>query len=112
MLPHLKNITSLSLENTGVHKKALENTTPETAYQSLFSEDGHDAGVWECGPGKYRLERKTDEFFVMMAGHWILTGDDGEVYDLKAGDTILLRKGWKGTAHIIETIRKVLVAWE
>ena len=112
MLPHLKNVTTLELEDTGVHSMALEGTTPQTAYKELFSESGHDAGVWECGPGKYRLERASDELFVLLAGHWILTGDEGDVYDLKAGDTLLLRKGWKGEAHIIEKIRKVYVAWE
>ncbi len=80
--------------------------------KSIFSENKHDAGIWECGPGKYRLERETDEFFVMISGHWILYGDEGDEYDLKTGDTILLRKGWKGTAHIVETIRKVYIAWE
>ena len=64
------------------------------------------------GKGKYRLERATAEFFVLLDGHWILTGDDGDIYDLKAGDTLLLRKGWKGIAEIIETIRKVYITWE
>lgn len=112
MLPHLKDVASQPLENTGVHKKSIEETLPQTAYKSIFSENKHDAGIWECGPGKYRLERETDEFFVMISGHWILYGDEGDEYDLKTGDTILLRKGWKGTAHIVETIRKVYIAWE
>ena len=112
MLPHLKNVISLELEDTGIHPMALEKTSPRTAYKELFSENGRDAGVWECGPGKYRLERTSDELFVLLTGHWIPTGDNGDVYDIKAGDTFLLRTGWKGTAHIIETIRKVYITWE
>lgn len=105
MLPHFKSVTDLELNPTGAHKMALEGTSPETAIKALFSEDGRHAGVWECGPGKYRLERETDELFVLLAGRWVLTGDEGDVYDLKAGDTLLLRKGWKGIAHIYETIQ-------
>jgi uncharacterized cupin superfamily protein len=112
MLPHLKAVLDVDLENTGVHPAALEETAPVTAIKALFSESGHRAGVWECGPGKYRLERKTDEFCVILDGHWLLTGDDGDSYELKAGDTILLRKGWKGLSHILKTIRKVYITWE
>lgn len=111
MLPIFKNVLSLELEDTGVHKMALEGTSPQTAFKSLFTEDGHDAGVWQCGPGKYRLERDSNELFVLLAGHWVLAGDEGDVYDLEAGDTLLLRKGWKGVAEIFETIRKVYIAW-
>jgi uncharacterized cupin superfamily protein len=112
MLPEMNNVLSQELEKLGVHKMALENSLPETAIKNIFSENGHSAGVWECSPGKYRLERQTDEFFVLLAGHWQLIGDDGDEYDLKAGDTLLLRKGWKGIAHIMETIRKVYITWD
>ena len=112
MLPHIQSVLDLKLESTGVHKMALDGTAPETALKSMFAESGHRAGVWECSTGKYRLERETDELFVLLAGRWILTGDEGDVYDLKAGDTCLLRKGWKGEAHIIETIRKVYITWD
>ena len=112
MLPHLKDVLTQKLEDTGVHGKALEGSSPETGYKSLFTECGHDAGIWECTPGKYRLERETDELFILLAGVWHLIGDAGDEYELKAGDTMLLRKGWKGIAHIKETIRKVYIAWE
>ena len=112
MLPHFKSVNQLDLEKTGVHKMALEGTAPETALKAMFAENGRRAGVWECTVGKYRLERETDELFVLLAGHWVLTGDEGDVYDLKAGDTLLLRKGWKGIADIRETIRKVYVTWD
>ena len=112
MLPEVKDVLGQKLDKLGVHKMALENSFPETAIKNIFSEEGHTAGVWECGPGKYQLERKTNEFCVLLAGHWQLTGNDGDNYELGAGDTILLRKGWKGISHIIETIRKVYITWE
>lgn len=112
MLPELKDVLSQSLDELGVHKMAFEDSFPETSIKNIFSENEHTAGVWECSPGKYQLERKTDEFCVLLAGHWILSGDNGDNYELKAGDTILLKKGWKGTSHIIKTIRKVYITWE
>jgi len=69
MLPELKDVLSLSLDELGVHKMALEHSFPKTAIKNIFSENGHSAGVWECGPGKYQLERKTDEFCDLLAGH-------------------------------------------
>ena len=68
MLPELKDVLSQALDKQGVHKMAFENSFPETAIKNIFSENGHTAGVWECGPGKYKLERKTDEFFVLLWG--------------------------------------------
>jgi hypothetical protein len=112
MLPELKQVLTQSLEESGVHKMALEGTLPETAIKNIFTASGHTAGVWECGPGKYHLARKTDEFCVLLAGHWKLEGVEGDNYELKAGDTILLKKGWEGTSHILERIRKVYITWE
>ena len=110
-LPVIKQAMEQALEDTGVHPKALEGTAPSTAWKEVHEdEEGREAGIWECSPGKYRLERKSDEFCYILQGHWKLIGDQGDEYEVKTGDVLYLRKGWCGTSHVIETIRKVYMA--
>ena len=107
-LPFKQQILDQDLEDWGVHKRAMEDTAPTTAGANIYTDpDGRAAGIWECGPGKYRLERASDELCVVLQGHWKLIGDEGDNYELRAGDVIYLKKGWKGISHVIETIRKV-----
>lgn len=110
-LPVINNALEQPLQSTGVHPRALEGTTPDTGWLEVHSDDeGREAGIWECTPGKYRLERESDEFCYLLQGRWKLIGDDGDDYEVKAGDVLYLRKGWRGTSHVIETIRKVYMA--
>lgn len=110
-LPVIKQALEQELKPTGVHPKALDHTTPETAWLEVFMDnEGRDAGIWECSPGKYRLERESDELCFIMQGHWRLTGDNGDVYEVQTGDVLYLRKGWCGTSEVIETIRKVYMS--
>ncbi|MCP4142461.1 MAG: DUF861 domain-containing protein [Chloroflexi bacterium] len=106
-----KQAIEQDLEDTGVHPQALEDTAPSTAWLEVFSDDeGRDAGIWQCSPGKYRLERASDELCYILQGHWKLFGDNGDDYEVKAGDVLYLRKGWCGTSHVVETVRKVYMA--
>ena len=110
-LPVIKKAIEQELEDTGVHPQALEGTAPSTAWLEVYGDDdGRDAGICQCSPGKYRLERASDEFCYILEGHWKLIGDNGDDYEVKAGDVLYLRKGWCGTSHVIETIRKVYMA--
>lgn len=75
----------------------------ETADGKLF------AGIWESSPGKWRVEYDEWEFFHILAGHSVLTEEDGEARTLKAGDSFVIRPGFKGTWEVIETTRKEYV---
>lgn len=75
---------------------------------SGFFEDGNlAAGTWECEPGKLQLDLDITEFCHLLKGHWILTSETGQVTDIKAGDSWIFPRGWKGTAEVVETVRKV-----
>lgn len=92
-----------------LYPTAIAPTAPEVRVHVVHrSEDtGHTAGVWELTVGKCRLERTVDEVFILLSGVWVLTADDGTVTTLRAGDTALLPKGWKGIGEVVETVRKV-----
>ncbi|MCW2241024.1 cupin domain-containing protein [Azospirillum canadense] len=91
-----------------IYPTAIAPTAPEVRVHVVHrSEDtGRTAGVWELTVGKCRLERTVDEVFVLLSGVWVLTAD-GTVTTLRAGDTALLPKGWKGIGEVVETVRKV-----
>ena len=73
-------------------------------------EGGLYAGIWEATPGKWRIEYDEWEFCHILAGVSILTEDGGEARTLKAGDSFVIRPGFKGTWEVVETTRKHYVS--
>jgi hypothetical protein len=73
----------------------------------FFEQDNLFAGTWTCEPGTMNLDLDLMEFCHLLAGHWVLTSESGEVTEIKAGDSWVFPKGWKGTSEVRETVRKV-----
>ena len=73
----------------------------------FFEEDNLCAGTWECEPGKMKIDLDLMEFCHLLKGHWILTSQSGQVTELKAGDSWIFPRGWKGESEVVETVRKV-----
>ena len=73
----------------------------------FFEKDNFFSGTWECEPGILDLDLKVTEFCHILKGHWVLTSESGLITEVKAGDSFLFPEGWKGTAEVKETIRKV-----
>lgn len=73
-----------------------------------FYEEGNlFAGTWECEPGTLELDLDLMEFCHLLEGHWKFTSKSGQVSEVKAGDSWIFPKGWKGTVEVIEKVRKV-----
>lgn len=70
------------------------------------ADGGIYAGIWESTPGKWRIVYDEWEYFRIIEGYSIVTEDEGEVVHLRAGDSLVLRPGFKGTWEVIETTRK------
>jgi len=70
------------------------------------AEGGIYAGIWEATPGKWRIAYDEWEYFHVLSGISIVTEDGGAAIHLKAGDSMILRPGFKGTWEVIETTRK------
>ncbi|MFT4826268.1 MAG: putative cupin superfamily protein [Halioglobus sp.] len=73
----------------------------------FFTEGAVVAGTWESEPGVLELDLEVTEFCHLLKGHWKLTSISGLVTEVKAGDSWVFPYGWKGTAEVIETVRKV-----
>jgi len=80
-----------------------------TTWNADEAEGGLYAGIWEATPGKWRVEYDEWEFCHILAGVSILTEDGGEARTLKAGDSFVIRPGFKGTWEVVETTRKEYV---
>lgn len=65
------------------------------------------SGVWECAPGRLRLDIKADEFCHIIKGLWLLRSAEGEVLEVRAGDSFFFPRGWRGECEVREAVRKV-----
>ena len=70
-------------------------------------EEGGEAGLWICTPGRWRCEVTRDEFCHFLSGHCVYAGDSGEVIRVSADTTIFFPAGWTGECRVSETVRKV-----
>jgi len=73
---------------------------------SLEEVDGLCCGLWQSTPGKWKIAYEEWEYVYIHQGHSVLTGDDGSVTHLKAGDSWIIRPGFTGTWEVIETTLK------
>ncbi|GHG96054.1 cupin domain-containing protein [Pseudodonghicola xiamenensis] len=67
-------------------------------------------GIWEATPGTTKsIKGETFEFCHILSGHVRLSEEGGESRDFTAGDSFVLKPGFVGTWHTIETVRKIWV---
>ena len=73
------------------------------------AEGGLYAGIWEATPGKWQVVYDEWEFCHILSGHSIITEDGGTERHVRAGDSFVLRPGFRGTWEVLETTRKEYV---
>ena len=73
------------------------------------AEGGVYAGIWESTPGKWRVEYDEWEFCHILSGVSVISEDGGEARTVRAGDSFVLRPGFKGAWEVVETTRKAYV---
>ena len=80
---------------------------PKQTDSGFYEGDNTFAGTWECEPGVMDIDLDLMEFCHLLKGHWVLTSESGQVTEVKAGDSWVFPKGWKGRGEVVETVRKV-----
>ena len=91
-----------------------EGITPEDESADFRTHNFHTGNimvsVYEAGPGKVRIEGSVyDEFITILEGRLILTPDSGGEYEYKAGDSLIVPKGYQGGWAMPERYRELIV---
>lgn len=73
---------------------------------NLEEDAGLFCGIWESTPGKWHVQYDEWEYCRILQGHSILTDDTGAEIHLRAGDSFVIRPGFRGTWEVVETTRK------
>jgi uncharacterized cupin superfamily protein len=76
------------------------------------NEDGSEAGVWECTPGKWIRQVMDAEFCTFLRGRAIFTAENEPAFEINAGDIVYFPRNSKGTWDIIETLRKTYITYK
>lgn len=80
-----------------------------TTWNVEEAEGGLFAGVWQSTPGKWRIVYDEWEFCHILSGVSVITEDGGAARTVTAGDSFVLRPGFRGTWEVVETTRKEYV---
>lgn len=68
--------------------------------------DGLFAGVWESTPGEWRIDYTEWEFCHILSGVSVLVEEGGEAVTYRAGDSFVIRPGFRGRWRVVETTVK------
>ena len=83
-------------------KAAVKQTDPSdgpvTDVVLMKSRDGRfEAGLYEAGPSDYAIDAyPDDEFIYVLSGAITLVSADGSVVEGRAGESLVIPRGWKG----------------
>jgi uncharacterized protein len=73
---------------------------------NIEERDGLYCGIWQSTPGKWRISYDEWEYCHILSGVSVITEDGKQPVTVEAGDSFVLRPGFKGTWEVIETTRK------
>ncbi|MRX34247.1 DUF861 domain-containing protein [Aminobacter sp. MDW-2] len=80
-----------------------------TTWNAEEADGGLYAGIWQSTPGKWRIEYDEWEFCHILSGVSVISEEGGEARTVRAGDSFVLRPGFKGSWEVLETTRKEYV---
>ncbi|MEF2074046.1 cupin domain-containing protein [Consotaella aegiceratis] len=99
-----------AVETGAPAKEKIRSGRPSYKMWTL-EEDGQglSAGIWEATAGEWDVDYSEWEFFHVLSGISVLTEDGCEPVKLVAGDSFVIRPGFKGRWRVVETTRKHFV---
>ena len=63
-------------------------------------------GIWQSTPGKWRVAYDEWEYCRILEGLSVVTEEGGAARIVRAGDSFVIRPGFKGTWEVLETTLK------
>lgn len=83
-----------------------------TCWEINAADGGISAGRWQATPGKWHFENTYWEFVRIISGVSIITPEGGEPQTVRAGDSFVMKDGFRGTWECVETTLKDYVVRE
>lgn len=68
--------------------------------------DGLWCGLWQATPGKWRIRYDEWEYCRILEGLSVIAEDGGAARIVRAGDSFVIRPGFRGTWEVLETTLK------
>ena len=106
------DLKAISLNAFAEKPTSITDGQLEASKELWVSSDGRiKIGVWECTAGQFMADRSAiAEYCHIISGSALVENDVGQtVRKLKAGDLLVLPKGWKGKWTITEHMRKLYI---
>lgn len=89
---------------------------PERRTWTLYESgpEGLAAGIWDCEPGRWRIEfgPHEHEYFVVLEGLARIHDDAGAVTEIGPGQAVVIPAGFRGSFEVVERVRKHFVVVE
>lgn len=87
---------------------------PESLTWNFYaSPDGRFfSGIWESGPGAWRIAYTEHEFCNILEGVSRITPDGGETVTLRPGDAFVIPAGFTGIWEVVVRTRKQYAIYE
>jgi uncharacterized cupin superfamily protein len=90
-----------------------DNVTPEEPIENsshVFHMGKIMVAVYEAAPGKVHIEEaRYDEYIHILEGRLILSLEDGESFEFRKGDSLVVPKGFTGYWEMPEKYRELIV---
>ena len=102
----LRITTDIEGEHDAPPAEKVISGTPEFTTWNVEDRDGLYCGTWRATPGKWQVSYDEWEYCRILDGHSILTEDGGDSFEVRAGDSFILRPGFRGTWEVVETTTK------
>ena len=102
---YVRDALSVELPEFTPRPSAIAGNPTESA-QILYQDEHLEVGIWECTPGKVKIDYTEWEFCHFIEGEAVLTNESGQSWRLRKGDGFIIPPGFKGTWETVKPVRK------
>jgi uncharacterized protein len=106
--------TAPEIDHPRPERRELGNPERRTWVLYGNEDEGLAAGIWECEPGRWRIEfgPREHEYFIVQEGLCRVHDAAGHAESFGPGQAVFLPPGFKGSFEVIERLRKHFVIVE
>src|SRR5215469_8177100 len=94
-------------------EKLIGGNPRQTLWQQYSDASGKFfAGAWHSEIGKWRVSYTEEEYCQILQGVSVITDTNGQRVTVRAGDRLVVPRGFVGTWEVVEPTKKLYVIYE